>query len=304
MSAEKPGQRVGLIGWPVTHSVSPAMFNAAFAALEMDWRYEAFPVPPQELEHTLDCLREQGVRGLNVTVPHKQAVIPLLDTVQPEAKAVGAVNTITLANDGTARLHGTNTDIVGFLKDLADHVAAPAREGAQALVLGAGGAARAAAYVLARLGYATHIACRNTTRGLELIRDIQAGMATNSAHLPQQSETTQWRMQMRTIPWERIGFVAGEVSLIVNCTPVGMWPDVDQTPWPAETPIPAHAMVYDMVYRPLETRFLQQARAAGCQAISGLGMLVWQGAASFRLWTGREAPLDVMLDAAQQALAT
>jgi len=302
VNAQKDTQRVALIGWPVEHSVSPAMFNAAFKALDMSWRYDALPVSADDLEATIKSLRAGQLRGINVTVPHKQAVIPLLDVIRPEAKAVGAVNTITVVGEDVPRLHGTNTDVLGFYKDLTRHLPSPRPHHSQALILGAGGAARAAAYVLATLGYQTFIACRTPAHGLELIRDVQIGLATSNTFIRGQIDSTQWRMQMRTLAWDRIGDIAPSATLIVNCTPVGMWPEVDQSPWPDGVPISPDAIVYDMVYRPRQTRLLQQALAAGAQAISGLGMLVQQGAEAFRIWTGQEAPLEVMYAAARSAL--
>ena len=301
MSAEHETQLVGLIGWPVEHSTSPAMFNAAFASLGINWRYEAFPVQPQQLKQFIQDLRERGLRGVNVTVPHKHAVVDMLDVVPPEIKALGAVNTIQVTQNGLNRLHGTNTDIIGFYRDLTGYVSATPDQ-SRALILGAGGAARAAAFVLARLGYHLHVACRHPSRGLELIRDVQAGLSVIGSAKRDPIESTHWRMQMLTLPWDRIAAIAPTIDLIVNCTPVGMWPHVDQSPWPEEIPIPREATVYDMVYRPEETKLLRQAKAAGAHAITGLGMLVHQGAESFRLWTGQEPPLDVMLAAARQAL--
>lgn len=296
-------QQVGLLGWPVAHSVSPAMFNAAFESLGMNWRYTAFAVAPDQLKQTLHDLQRQGVRGLNVTVPHKQAVIPFVDVLHAEAKAVGAVNTITFTNSGgTVKLHGTNTDIEGFRTDLVAFLDMDETRPLRALVLGSGGAARAATYVLAQLGYQITVVARNPNRALELIRDVQIGFATPARAIPADITSTQWRMKMVTVPWDRLGQVSSRADLIVNCTPVGMWPQDNESPWPDHVPIPATAIVYDMVYRPTKTRLIRQAEAAGARAIGGLGMLVKQGAAAFRLWTGQEAPLDVMTQAAQKAL--
>jgi len=296
-------QQVGLLGWPVAHSISPAMFNAAFESLGMNWRYTAFAVAPDQLKQTLHDLQRQGVRGLNVTVPHKQAVIPFVDVLHTEAKAVGAVNTITFTNsDGTVKLHGTNTDIEGFRADLVAFLDMDETRPLRALVLGSGGSARAATYVLAQLGYQITVVARNPNRALELIRDVQIGFATPARAVPADITSTQWRMKMVAVPWDRLGQVSPRADLIVNCTPVGMWPQDHESPWPNHVPIPATAMVYDMVYRPAKTRLIRQAEAAGSRAIGGLGMLVKQGAAAFRLWTGKEPPLDVMMQAAQKAL--
>ncbi len=296
-------QQVGLLGWPVAHSVSPAMFNAAFESLGMNWRYTAFAVAPDQLKQTLHDLQRQGVRGLNVTVPHKEAVIPFVDVLHAEAKAVGAVNTITfINNDGVVKLHGTNTDIAGFRADLVAFLDMDETRPLRALVLGSGGSARAATYVLAQLGYQITVVARNPNRALELIRDVQIGFATpRTRHSCRHHfHTVAYENGRRSLGPPRPGIARAD--LIVNCTPVGMWPQDNESPWPDHVPIPATAVVYDMVYRPAKTRLIRQAEAAGARAIGGLGMLVKQGAAAFRLWTGREAPLDVMTQAAQKAL--
>lgn len=303
MSAQSNPQKVGVIGWPVEHSISPAMINAAFQALAMNWQYEALAVEPYNLRRVIHSLQARGYQGVNVTVPHKNAVVDLLDVVPPEIKALGAVNTVSVMPDGTHRLKGDNTDIMGFYRDLTKYVRATPDQ-SRALILGAGGAARAAAFVLARLGYRLQIASRNPTRGLEVIRDVQAGLSILNVVQNAPVESTQWRMQMLTVPWQRLPKISEKVDLIVNCTPVGMWPNVDESPWPDDAPINNTATVYDMIYRPQQTRFLQQAEEAGAQAVGGLGMLVQQGAESFRLWTGQDAPIDVMTEAAKRALDT
>lgn len=295
-------QQVGLIGWPVSHSVSPAMFNTAFTALGLNWRYNVYPAPPDALSQILKDLRAKGVRGLNVTVPHKRAVMAFVDAVNPEAKAIGAVNTITIAGSADSpKWYGMNTDIKGFQDDLAAALDPVVDRTPRALILGSGGSARAVAYVLAQLGYQITVAARNASQGLELIRDVQSGVAA-PAQAPSDLLTTQWRMKMVAIPWNKITDAARRCYLIINCTPVGMWPAINDSPWPEDVPIPATAVVYDLVYRPAKTRLMQQAEAAGTRAIGGLGMLVRQGAASFRLWTGQEPPLDRMAEAARKAL--
>ncbi len=300
MSTAKAAKTVGLIGWPVEHSASPVMFNAAFEALGLNWRYEAFPVPPEKLERTLRDLHARGVLGFNVTVPHKQAILPHLDSILPEARAVGAVNTVTALADPTPIWQGTNTDILGFQRDLLIHLPDP-RPGMLALILGAGGAAHAATYVLARLGFQIMIVSRTPGRGLELIRSIQSGLRLGDAEHP--IESTQWRMQIRTMTPDRLAELKTPIDLIVNCTPVGMWPNTEASPWPDGVPFPPTAFVYDMVYRPEQTLLVRQAQATGLNAVSGLGMLVQQGAAAFQRWTGTEAPIALMLDAARQVLA-
>ncbi len=291
-------QIVGLIGWPVKHSVSPDMFNAAFATLDMNWRYEIFPTEPERIAQVVEELLDRQIRGFNVTVPHKRAIMPLLDAVRPEARAIGAVNTVTRSSDDDQRLEGTNTDVYGFRTDLTGRISAHP-QGSGAIILGSGGAARAAAYVLGHIGYQLHIVTRDPARGIKLIQDVQPGLATSDT---QRSPVKSAQGQMQAFARDHLGKINGDIKLIVNCTPVGMWPNVHESPWPEEVPFPQADVVYDMVYRPERTRLMQQAEAAGIEAHGGLGMLIHQGAAAFRLWTGLEPSIDIMYSAAQRAL--
>lgn len=268
-----PIRKVGAVGWPIDHSLSPAMHNAAFAALGMtDWLYDKIAIPPDILKLSLRELADHGYIGVNLTVPHKEAALSL---TRPDdlARAVGAVNTI----DFRTRV-GTNTDVIGFISDLRAH-GVPI-EGQRVLLLGAGGAARAAAYGLARAGASLAIANRTPDRAARLIADL--GLDARLLMLEDAAAYTP--------------------SLIVNCTSVGLFPKVEESPWPDALPFPVGVTAYDMVYRPRRTRFLAQAEAAGGRAIGGLGMLVRQGAAAFRIWTGIEPPVDVMTQAAERAL--
>ena len=268
-----PIHKVGVVGWPVEHSISPAMHNAAFAALGMtDWLYDRMAIPPDILKLSLREFADHGYIGVNITVPHKEAALAF---TRPDelAKAVGAVNTI----DFRTR-KGTNTDVTGFMSDLKAHGVAV--NGQRVLLLGAGGAARAAAYGLARTGAILAIANRTPERAERLKADLGI---------------------------EAVIVTAGEMadftpSLVINSTSVGMHPSADASPWPDDVPFPPGATAYDMVYRPRRTRFLEQAEAAGGCAVSGLGMLVRQGAAAFRIWTDIEPPLDVRTRAAEAAL--
>lgn len=269
-------QHAGLIGWPVAHSVSPAMHNAAFQALGLPWHYSPLPTPPNEVGSMVARLKAQGYRGANVTVPHKQAVMPHLDEIAEAAQAIGAVNTL-VARRG--RLIGHNTDAAGFLAALREAGFKPA--GKRALVLGAGGAARAVIYALTQTGCAVAIHNRTVQRAGELIR----ALAVPAWLVPDLAEI------------EPAAF-----DLLVNATPLGMTPHVDISPWPEALPLPARWAVYDLIYNPAETRLLARARAAGATAISGLGMLVHQGALAFELWTGQSPPVEVMRVAAQNAL--
>lgn len=275
----------GLLGYPLGHSVSPAMHNAAFRALGLDGRYEPLPTPPERLPETVAGLAAAGYRGVNVTIPHKQAVMPLLDALSDAARAIGAVNTVVVERpQGLADppLHGDNTDWLGFLYPLDALGFDPA--GKAALLLGAGGSARAVVYALAQRGLAhLTIWARNPARAAELAQHAQSLAPFLSVHCA---------------PFT----VDRPPDLIVNTTPLGMWPAVDASPWPDGLPFPQDALVYDLVYRPERTLFLRQAEAAGCATVGGLAMLVVQGAASFERWTGLKPPLEVMFAAARAAL--
>ncbi len=281
---DNPIQLVGLIGWPVEHSVSPAMHNAAFDALGLHWRYTLLPTPPGRVKAALNDLKAQGYRGANVTVPHKQVVMPHLDEITGAARDIGAVNTIVV-QDG--RLIGHNTDGDGFLAALREAGFVPA--GRRALVLGAGGAARAVVYALAQAGCAVTIHNRTVERAAELARHMQRfGVRAPVTEMPTTATLTDLDL--------------ARFDLLVNATPVGMWPHTDASPWPETLPLPSHWTVFDLVYNPAETRLLAQARAAGATAVCGLGMLVHQGALAFARWTNHSPPIEVMRVAAENAL--
>jgi shikimate dehydrogenase len=267
--------KVGVIGWPIGHSLSPAMHNAAFQALGLDaqgWVYDANGIPPEILKKSVVEFGRHGYMGLNVTIPFKQDVMAF---TRPDdvAKAVGAANTLILP-----RNQSTNTDVAGFISDLLAHDL-PLVDMKVGL-LGAGGAARAALYGLYEAGATVAVSNRTSANALEMIADM--GIA---ATVKSQVELVEWG-----------------ADLVVNCTPVGMYPNVGNSPWDTTLPLPDGAVVYDMVYRPAKTAFIAQAEAQGLRAIGGLGMLVRQGAASFEIWTGQDAPIDVMFDAVQAAL--
>jgi len=279
-------QLVGLIGWPVEHSFSPAMHNAAFDALNLNWRYLPLPVPPGQVEAAVRGLAALGFRGANVTVPHKQAVIPVLDSLAPGARALGAVNTILVDRDeaGGVTLHGDNTDYRGFVGALCHGGFDPQEK--RALLVGAGGAGRAVAYGLLDAG-ATDVLVLDVAD--EQAQALIANLGDD--RLRTVSHTTKALIE-----------AAREADLLVNATPLGMWPRIDGSIWPDDVPVPAHLAVFDLVYNPADTRLLQQARAAGAHPIEGLGMLVRQGVAAFEMWTGQEPPVDIMQAACQQAL--
>ncbi|MCY4538807.1 MAG: shikimate dehydrogenase [Chloroflexi bacterium] len=273
-----PKNRVGLIGFPVEHSLSPVMHNAAFDALGMsDWLYDAMSIPPDILRYGVREPKNHGYVGINVTVPHKEAIMEL---VRPDeiARAIGAVNTVDFRNNS-----GTNTDADGIVDDLrANGVSIPGR---RVLVLGAGGAARAVVYGLAREGANVAIVNRTKSRAEGLVADLRSAAGIDDIAVMTLDEAADWGM-----------------SLIINCTSVGLHPRVNQSPWIYGLPFPDGVTVYDTVYRPANTALMQQCVAHGGRAIGGLGMLARQGALSFEIWTGVAPPIDVMLGAAQAAL--
>ena len=270
--------RVGVIGFPVEHSLSPIMHNAAFEALDMsDWMYDAMAIPPDILRLGLREPRDHGYIGINVTVPHKEAVMAYV-CPDEKARAIGAVNTIDFRSN-----IGTNTDADGFIEDLRANGVAPA--GQRVLVLGAGGAARAAVFGLAGVGADVAIVNRTKTRADRLVAHMKASAGITGVKVLTLDEAAGWGM-----------------SLIVNCTSVGLHPAIKQSPWIHGVPFPEGVTVYDMVYRPANTALMQQCVAHGGRAIGGLGMLARQGAIAFELWTGVRPPVDVMISALQGAL--
>lgn len=263
---------VGLIGWPVEHSRSPAMHNAAFKALDLDWHYILLPTPLDRLEAVVDRIRAGELSGANVTIPHKQAVMAFLDEIDPAAQAVGAVNTIVRRAD---RLIGYNTDTFGFKRSLLE--TGVVIENQPCAILGAGGSARAVVYVLRELGAHITIYARDVAKASVLSSDAR--------------------------PLGDVAHIDPATRLIVNTTPVGLSPNVDASLWPADVPLPSQALVFDLLNNPPRTRLMQQAEKQGLRAVNGWGMLVYQGAAAFKLWTGVEPPVEVMMAALREAMS-
>ena len=284
---------LALLGYLLSHSLSPAMHNAALAQVGLhDWRYEAMPIEPARLAEAVAILRGDEYAGANVTVPHKEAVIPFLDGLTPVAEAIGAVNTIVKRARAIheSPLHespiliGHNTDAAGLLADLyAYNVHISNRP---VLILGAGGAARAAVAAMAPLGCEIRLAARRREQAQSLI--------TNN-ELP---------ITIYDLTINDLRRASDGVALIINCTPVGMSPNVKASPWFESVPFPPGAFVYDLVYNPSDTLLTRQARAAGLRAATGLGMLIEQGALAFELWTGKTAPRKLMRQAAEKHLST
>ena len=273
---------VGLFGWPTEHSVSPAMQNAAIDAMDLDWCYVPLPVPPEGISQAVSALRALGLVGANVTVPHKQAVLPLVDELSEEARVVGAVNTIIL-RDG--RLFGHNTDVAGFLRALRE--AGMAASG-RAVVLGAGGAARAVVCALRQTASEILILNRTVERAKSLADEM--------------GEAQVCRVLGATLEAGSLQSALDAACLLVNATSVGMWPYVDSSPWPKDVAYPSEVPLFDLVYNPQETALMRMAREAGARAENGLGMLVHQGAESLRLWSGREPDVCIMRTACLEAL--
>ena len=290
-------QLVGVIGWPVAHSLSPAMHNAALHRLDLNWCYVPLPVPAGMVGDAMRGIRALGFRGINVTVPHKRTVMGLLDEIAPEAAALGAVNTVVVRrqSSGTSTLHGYNTDVPGFVGSLRAGGYDPAG-GGKALVVGAGGAARAVVYALLASGMAeVHVLNRTLARAEGLVADLHGAGIGNR------------RLGALKLDPQNLAAAAETVDLLVNATTVGMWPHVEESIWPDRVPLPRHLTVFDLVYNPLETRLLRHARRCGAQVIDGLGMLARQGALALALWL--DAGLDVertmreMRDVSMRALA-
>ncbi len=254
-------KKVGLIGWPVEHSLSPQMHNAAFKALGFDGEYVLLPTTNDQLKDRIEQIRADEWLGANVTITHKAAMLTWLNEIDRAAQSVGAVNTIVKQRD---RLMGYNTDVIGFQQALIETGIEVKDQ--PCAVLGAGGAAQAVVYALKQLGAQVSVYARDVTKAQSL----------------------------EAKPWCEIDRINSATVLIVNATPIGMWPAVDASPWPNGVPFPTNALAFDLIYNPGRTRFMAQAEQAGARSINGLAMLLYQGAAAFELWTGCTAPLAVM----------
>ena len=309
---------LGVIGNPVEHSLSPAMHNAAIAHLGVDFVYLPFPVKPGDLKAALAGFAAIGVRGFSITIPHKQAILPLLSSVSPIARSIGAVNTVYLTDKGWC---GTNTDVEGFLAPLQTPPTPPYQGGAKdatsglergntavescpppyqggarggsdwsqkvAVILGNGGAARAVVAGCAQLGCAEiHVVGRSEQN----LGEFQQSWVNSP--MPVQN------LQVHT--WDNLSMLISQADLLVNTTPVGMYPQGEKSPIAsgAIDRISAGAIVYDLIYNPNPTQFLKDAQLRGARAIDGLPMLVQQGAAALKIWLDRESvPVDVMRQA-------
>ncbi|MBU2535245.1 MAG: shikimate dehydrogenase [Chloroflexota bacterium] len=273
----------GIIGDPIEHSMSPVMHNAAFEALGLDYAYLPFRVRREELPEAIAGIRALNLVGLNVTLPHKVDVIPLLDRLDAMAERMGAVNTIVNENGVLA---GYNTDAPGFLQALLVKGIEP--DGKKIAILGSGGAAKGISFILAEAGASLVILNRTLPKAEELASQI--------------AQYYHKKLEAMTLSEENMAKALGGADVLVNTTSVGMVPGVDQTPVPARL-LKSDMTVFDIVYNPLETRLLREAKAAGARTIDGLDMLVWQGVLAFEKFTGRKAPLEIMKQAAAKALS-
>ena len=261
----------GILGRPVAHSLSPVMHNAAFQHLGINAVYVAFPVT--HLFQAVAGLRGLGIGGVSVTIPFKEEIIPLIDELDPQAARIGAMNTV-VNRDGC--LTGYNTDWLGAVTAFTAKISL---KGRHVLILGAGGASRAIAYGIIQAGGRVSLTDIDADRAAALVHDLGAA----------------------AIPLEALDRCPA--TILVNATPVGMTPDVDGIPLNPNL-LSHFEVVMDIVYQPLQTRLLREAEAHGCATIDGLQMLIHQGAAQFELWTGQEAPMEIMAQAAYEALGT
>lgn len=275
-------KNLGVMGWPIAHSLSPVLQNAAIEEAGLDYVYISLPVPPEKLKEAVAGLRAMQFTGWNVTIPHKQAIMAELDAVDEDARIIGAVNTV-VNRDG--HLMGYNTDCIGFMQPLAQQGFLP--KGKEATILGAGGAARAVIWGLLRAK----------------VKRITLGVR-NPAKAARLAEEFAAYGEIQVLHWEDSAFAEhlAVTDLLVNTTPLGMYPHVEGMPPVDWTKLKKDALVYDIIYTPERTRFLSEAQAHGHAIINGEGMLAGQGAAAFTLWTGVAPDLALMKRALREEL--
>ena len=279
MPLSTPHFQLGLIGYPLGHSLSPKIHTAALAASGLEGNYSLFPIPPEDkqgLSNLLTRVRSDEINGLNVTIPHKQNVIEFMDELTPTAQAIGAVNTIYMREN---KLIGDNTDAPGFLADLKQvmNTAQSSIENRKsAIVFGAGGSARAVVYALVNDGWNVTLAARRIEQAQQLANSIDHYQLTIVNYSDLQPST---------------------FNLLVNTTPLGMTPNTETSPLPENTVLSKNTFVYDLVYNPRETKLVRDARAQGLNASTGLGMLIEQAALAFEKWTGVSADRSAMQQA-------
>ena len=271
---------VGLIGHPVEHSFSPPMHNAAFEALEMDYAYVAFDVDPLNLKSAIDGAKSLNIKGFNVTIPHKIEVMKHLDEIDEVAALIGAVNTIDFKD-----MKGYNTDGIGAVKAIEEVTSIKNKN---VVVAGAGGASRAISFYIAKYGAdSLTILNRNVEKADNLAKDVSNSNLINEVKSDSMSE---------------INSHVTDADILIDTTPVGMHPNVDDEPIVLADNMHDDLVVFDAVYNPNDTVLIKEAVKAGAKPVYGIKMLLYQGAESFRIWTGRDAPVDVMEDALRKTL--
>jgi len=263
-----------VIGHPIEHSMSPIMHNAALKDMSLDYVYIAFNIPPNDLKKAVLGFKVFSIKGINVTIPYKEKIIPYLDEIDPLAEKIGAVNTIK--NEGKY-LIGKNTDASGAKKALLD--AGCEIIGKTALILGAGGAAKAVSFAISEDLDAIYIANRTEKRAIKLAKDL-----TNKTTIKAVGKN----MSINTLK-----NLVNDVDILINTTPLGMYPDIEESPISKEM-LHNNLFVFDIVYNPLETRLLKEASKIGCKTLGGLDMFVNQGALAFEWWTGKKPNLNLM----------
>ncbi len=286
LKIQATSQVLGVIGHPIAHSFSPHLHNAAIDVLGIDYCYVAFHVLPGKVGSAIQGMRSLNIRGLNVTLPHKRAVMEHLDQISEEALAIGAVNTISRESDN---LVGYNTDVYGIVSAL-ERVAGLDRFPAHCAVLGAGGAARAVVYALG---------CREEVQRITLLNRTVARAVAVATDM---EKATGNRIEAGEMDADSQDRVFSEAGLVVNTTSLGMFPNTEGSPLLIGGALHPDLVLYDTVFNPLETRLMKQFREAGATAFGGLDMLVFQGARSFQIWTGVEPPVDRMKQAVLRKL--
>jgi shikimate dehydrogenase len=275
--------RLGLVGYPLEHSFSPLLHKTALTETGLTGVYRLIPLPKTEdLGLVLDQVRSGELDGINITIPYKQTVLPYLDGLTPSAQAIGAVNTVYL-KDG--RLIGENTDAPGFWLDLVRFVPESVMPHQQALVLGAGGAARAVVFALAEQDWQVNVVARRLAQAQDLVETL--GFPNVSTSL-----------------WDAIqkSSFLNKFKLMVNTTPIGLFPNINESPLTNDVTLPPGLVVYDLVYNPVQTALLTFTQSQGNLALSGLGMLVYQAALAFEAWTGKKPSVQMMESALKRNL--
>lgn len=279
-------KNVGVIGYPIAHSLSPVLQNAAIAKAGLDYAYIAMPVKPENLRDAVNGMRALGFRGINVTIPHKTEIMQYLDEIDEDAKIIGAVNTV-VNTDG--HLKGYNTDVIGSIEAMYNH--GVTIEGKNVVLFGAGGAARAIIWGLLKAGAA------QVVFGVRNVPKVQPVVEYFSKHLKEGQE-------IKLFNWMDEGFedCLKDADILINTTPLGMAPKVDAAPPVKWDAVKLGAFAYDIIYTPAKTCFLEEAESHGCEILNGEEMLAGQGAAAFKLWTGVDPELSVMTEALRKAL--